>query len=97
MLIPSYQINLNINFTCRLTIVNKKFEGVTKEVEPWYGSCYSVTKLDPILVETWKNIQPCSELHLPARNDFIPTNFDLYALPDNPPRRPLMIKVSKLL
>ena len=78
-------------------IINKKFEGVTKEVEPWYGSHYSMTKLDPALVESWKNIQLCSDLHLPTRNDFIPTNFDLYALPNNPPKRPLMIKVGKLL
>lgn len=81
---------------CRLTIINKKYDGATSEVEPWYGSCYSIAKLDPSLVESWKHIDLCNDLHLPARNDFIPTNFDLYALPDDPPRRPRMIKVSKL-
>lgn len=88
---------MNINFIFRLVIVNKKFEGHTSEVEPWYGSNYSIAKLDCSLVDDWKHIGLCDDLHLPARNDFIPTNFDLYVLPDNPPRRPLMIKVSKLL
>ena len=88
---------MTINFICRLIIVNKKYEGDTSEVEPWYGSCYSMIKLDPSLVEVWKNVELCNDLHLPARNDFIPTNFDLHPLPDDPPRRPLMIKVSKFL
>ena len=80
----------------RLTVINKKFEGKTDSVEPWYGSNYSKVKLDPELIKKWEDATICDALHLPARNDFIPTNFDLHPLPDNPPKRPQKIKVSPL-
>lgn len=31
----------------------------------------------------WKNASLNNELHLPERNDFIPTNFDIYPLEDD--------------
>lgn len=86
------KVNATVNY--RLTVVNKKFEGKTDQVEPWYGSNYNVAKLDPVLVKRWEDVPSCDALHLPTRNDFIPTNFNLHLLPENPLRKPQKIKVS---
>jgi len=75
-------------------VVNKKFEGKLDRVEPWYGSNYSVAKLDPTLLKRWEDASICDALHLPTRNDFIPTNFNLHPLPENPPKKPQKIKVN---
>ena len=78
----------------RVGVTSQKFEGKAASVEPWYGSQYTLRKIDPSLVEMWKNVTPIKELRLPAVNEFIPTNFDLVPLDkERAPKIPTLILV----
>ncbi|CAH9134956.1 unnamed protein product [Cuscuta epithymum] len=54
-----------------------KFEGHTDKTEPWYGTAYSMEKIDASLIQKWMEQAPVSDLHLPAPNAFIPTDLSL--------------------
>ncbi|GBG72511.1 hypothetical protein CBR_g12082 [Chara braunii] len=84
-LLPRYFDRDLINETlARLTVDNvrmmwcsKDFEGQTTAIEPWYGTGYSIVKVSDETVERWTSGPVTSELHLPAPNLFIPTDFSL--------------------
>ena len=61
----------------RIYVWSKKFAGKTNLVEPWYSSHYNAFKIDPELIKGWSSAKPIADLHLPAPNNFIPTDFDL--------------------
>ncbi|XP_065556618.1 insulin-degrading enzyme-like [Artemia franciscana] len=61
----------------RLFIVAKAFEGKTDCVEKYYGTNYKVEKIPEDIVTKWKNAGINSCMHLPERNEFVPTKFDL--------------------
>ncbi|KAK9169838.1 hypothetical protein Syun_001978 [Stephania yunnanensis] len=56
---------------------SKKFEGHTNMVEPWYGTAYSVMQLTDSLIRQWIEVAPKELLHLPAPNQFIPSNLSI--------------------
>ncbi|KAJ0099822.1 hypothetical protein Patl1_20520 [Pistacia atlantica] len=56
---------------------SKKFEGHTDMVEPWYGTSYSVEKINDSVIQEWILSAPDENLHLPAPNIFIPTDLSL--------------------
>ncbi|KAJ4706408.1 insulin-degrading enzyme-like 1, peroxisomal [Melia azedarach] len=56
---------------------SKKFEGQTDMVEPWYGTTYSVEKINDSMIQEWILSAPKENLHLPAPNIFIPTDLSL--------------------
>ncbi|GLT96003.1 hypothetical protein SLE2022_136530 [Rubroshorea leprosula] len=56
---------------------SKKFEGLTDVVEPWYGTAYSIEKVTTSMIQEWMSMAPNENLHLPAPNIFIPTDFSL--------------------
>ncbi|EEF30307.1 insulin-degrading enzyme-like 1, peroxisomal [Ricinus communis] len=56
---------------------SKNFEGQTEKVEPWYGTAYSVEKIDSLVIQEWMLSAPDENLHLPAPNVFIPTDLSL--------------------
>ncbi|XP_068308397.1 insulin-degrading enzyme-like 1, peroxisomal isoform X2 [Pyrus communis] len=56
---------------------SKKFEGHTNMSEPWYGTAYSVERITGSMIQEWILSSPNENLHLPARNVFIPTDFSL--------------------
>lgn len=62
-----------------ITITNSDLEaGDDWKTEPWYKAQYKDTKMTPQQIEKWSNppqIDP--ELHLPALNEYIPTDFSL--------------------
>ena len=63
-----------------ITVVNSDLN-VTEgewEKEPWYGAKYHDTKITPEQQEIWSNPPSIdSRLHLPALNEYIPTDFSL--------------------
>ncbi|VFQ78513.1 unnamed protein product [Cuscuta campestris] len=54
-----------------------KFQGHTDKTEPWYGTAYSLEKIDDLLIQKWMEQAPDEDLHLPAPNVFIPTDLSL--------------------
>ena len=82
------------NFS-RVTVIGQKFKGKTTLKEPWYGSDYSICKINPQLIEKWSEVEPNDNLFLPARNEFIPTDFSLVPPPTkDDPKTPVLIQVS---
>ncbi|WOL14776.1 nardilysin-like [Canna indica] len=64
----------------RVDILSKSFDKQSEAIqsEPWFGSQYIEEDISPSLLKLWENtpeIDP--SLHLPLRNDFIPTDFSL--------------------
>ena len=63
----------------RLTIVSQDFPGDWDQKERWYGTEYRCERIDPTFEATVKEAERStsenrpSELHLPHRNEFIPT------------------------
>ena len=51
-------------------------QGNTKEVEPWYKTPYSLSKISPDWMWQW-TCAADTRLYLPELNPFIPSNFDL--------------------
>ncbi|XP_019186427.1 PREDICTED: insulin-degrading enzyme-like 1, peroxisomal [Ipomoea nil] len=51
--------------------------GHTDTSEPWYGTAYSLEKIDGSLIQKWMDEAPVEDLHLPAPNVFIPTDLSL--------------------
>ncbi|KAF2220544.1 Metalloenzyme, LuxS/M16 peptidase-like protein [Elsinoe ampelina] len=67
----------------RLTLVAQDFPGDWDQKEKWYGTEYKYEKIPKDFLEEIKKVykQPKSdrpaELHLPAKNEFIPTNLEV--------------------
>uniref|UniRef100_A0A0B7AYG5 Insulin-degrading enzyme n=2 Tax=Arion vulgaris TaxID=1028688 RepID=A0A0B7AYG5_9EUPU len=61
----------------RVTVVSKKFEGQTDKTEKWYGTQYKVNKFREDQKKKWSECSLNTNLRLPAKNEFIPTNFEL--------------------
>nr|XP_023922897.1 insulin-degrading enzyme-like 1, peroxisomal [Quercus suber] len=62
---------------------SKKFEGHTDNVEPWYGTAYSIEKITSSMIQEWMLCAPKENLHLPAPNVFIPTDLSLKSAQEN--------------
>ncbi|XP_052289272.1 insulin-degrading enzyme-like 1, peroxisomal isoform X1 [Citrus sinensis] len=63
--------------TVRIFWESKQFEGKTDMVEPWYGTAYSIEKINESIIQDWILSAPEENLHLPAPNVFIPTDLSL--------------------
>ncbi|KAL3692062.1 hypothetical protein R1sor_005713 [Riccia sorocarpa] len=59
----------------RILTYSKRYAGATTEIEPWYGTQYSCKKIDNAVMTKWKSPEIDTRLHLPSRNEFIPTDF----------------------
>ncbi len=64
----------------RVGVASQCYDGQTSCTEPWYNSQYNVKKIGPASIDLWSAASPIEELHLPAINEFIPTDFDLVPL-----------------
>lgn len=51
--------------------------GADIQQEPWFGMPYATSPIAPELLNLWATAPPSSELQLPPKNDFIPTDFSL--------------------
>ncbi|BFZ09211.1 hypothetical protein BsWGS_12249 [Bradybaena similaris] len=80
----------------RVTVVSKKFEGQTDKTERWYGTQYKVTKFTEAQMKKWSECKLNKNLRLPAKNEFIPTNFELVARECETQPLPDVIKNTEL-
>lgn len=66
----------------RITIVGQKCEDKANQEEVWYGTKYSSEKIPNSVLQRWNETDLNKNLHLPDRNPFIATDFEL--LPVDP-------------
>lgn len=64
-------------------LISKRLAAECSSRERWFGTHYHCQELPSEWVESWNKLQLNSDLHLPAPNDYIATNFDLKE-PDSP-------------
>ncbi|KAF2841383.1 a-pheromone processing metallopeptidase Ste23 [Patellaria atrata CBS 101060] len=68
---------------CRLTVVSQEFPGEWDQREKWYGTEYKVEDMSQEFLEMLQEAAQSaqedrpSELHLPHRNEFIPTRLEV--------------------
>ncbi|KAK1353121.1 Insulinase Peptidase family M16 family protein [Heracleum sosnowskyi] len=65
----------------RTDVISKKLHNTQKySCEPWFGSKYVEEDISPMLMELWRDPSAIDiSLHLPARNEFIPSDFSIRA------------------
>lgn len=80
----------------RVCAVGKRFEGKTEHTEKWYGTQYHYRKIAPETISQWESVSDTEQLHLPAVNEFIPTDFELVPIPDGAPKVPVLVQESEM-
>ena len=75
--------------------MSQRFAGKTEHTERWYGTQYSHRRIGPETISRWNEVEVMEELHLPAVNEFIPTDFDLVPLPSGAPKVPILVQVRE--
>ncbi|XP_045108140.1 insulin-degrading enzyme-like isoform X1 [Portunus trituberculatus] len=75
----------------RIAVVGKALEEKVTCTEKWYGTCYKMECVEEELLQRWRDAGYNDLLQLPSRNEFVPTNFDLYNDPQETNRLPEMI------
>ncbi|XP_076831395.1 insulin-degrading enzyme isoform X2 [Brachyhypopomus gauderio] len=76
----------------RVAVVSKSFEGQTDKTEEWYGTQYKQESISNEVITLWQNADLNGKFKLPMRNEFIPTNFEIYPLEKDSPSYPNLIK-----
>ncbi|XP_055018811.1 insulin-degrading enzyme isoform X2 [Boleophthalmus pectinirostris] len=76
----------------RVAVVSKSFEGQTDRTEEWYGTQYKQEAISDETIMKWANADLNGKFKLPMRNEFIPTNFEIYPLEKDAPSVPNLIK-----
>ncbi|XP_032396923.1 insulin-degrading enzyme isoform X3 [Etheostoma spectabile] len=76
----------------RVAVVSKSFEGQTNKTEEWYGTQYKQEAISEESIEKWAGADLNGKFKLPMRNEFIPTNFEIYPLEKDSPPVPTLIK-----
>ncbi|XP_043685976.1 insulin-degrading enzyme isoform X1 [Vespula pensylvanica] len=92
-LVMEYLVPKNI----RVQIVGKLFENIADETEKWYGTKFKKDKIQPEIIDKWATSNFNSDLHLPLKNEFIPTKFDMKQLQPDLDKFPVIIKDTPLL
>ncbi|XP_035029191.2 insulin-degrading enzyme isoform X2 [Hippoglossus stenolepis] len=76
----------------RVAVVSKSFEGQTDKTEEWYGTQYKQEAITEETIKKWENADLNGKFKLPMKNEFIPTNFEIYPLEKDSPSVPTLIK-----
>ncbi|MGH0158734.1 UNVERIFIED_CONTAM: hypothetical protein FKN15_052350 [Acipenser sinensis] len=76
----------------RVAVVSKSFEGQTDKTEEWYGTQYKQEALPEETIKKWQHADLNGKFKLPMKNEFIPTNFEIYPLEKDAPSSPSLIK-----
>uniref|UniRef100_A0A8D0DH37 Insulin-degrading enzyme n=1 Tax=Sander lucioperca TaxID=283035 RepID=A0A8D0DH37_SANLU len=76
----------------RVAVVSRSFEGQTNKTEEWYGTQYKQEAISEESLEKWASADLNGKFKLPMRNEFIPTNFEIYPLEKDSPSVPALIK-----
>uniref|UniRef100_A0A8C7Z280 Insulin-degrading enzyme n=1 Tax=Oryzias sinensis TaxID=183150 RepID=A0A8C7Z280_9TELE len=76
----------------RVAVVSKSFEGQTDRAEEWYGTQYKQEAISNETIQKWASADLNGKFKLPMKNEFIPTNFEIYPPPKDSPSVPTLIK-----
>ncbi|XP_062374987.1 insulin-degrading enzyme isoform X2 [Sardina pilchardus] len=76
----------------RVAVVSKSFEGQTDKTETWYGTQYKQEAISEEVIKKWLGADFNGKFKLPMKNEFIPTNFEIYPLEKDAPSTPTLIK-----
>uniref|UniRef100_A0A6U3RP04 Peptidase M16 N-terminal domain-containing protein n=1 Tax=Ditylum brightwellii TaxID=49249 RepID=A0A6U3RP04_9STRA len=79
-----------------LTVMSKKFEGETKNKEPWYSTEYTMEDIGDDLIKRCEEASVedkfiANRLHFPEQNDMIATDFTLKSVPNFPKDEPRLL------
>ena len=61
----------------RILALAQKYEDMATDSEPWYGTKHKTQEIKEELLNEWEALAPNEKLHLPEKNPFIPTSFEL--------------------
>uniref|UniRef100_A0A667Z4I5 Insulin-degrading enzyme n=2 Tax=Myripristis murdjan TaxID=586833 RepID=A0A667Z4I5_9TELE len=75
-----------------VAVVSKSFEGQTDKTEEWYGTQYKQEAICDEVIKKWQNADLNGKFKLPMKNEFIPTNFEIYPLEKDSSPVPTLIK-----
>ncbi|XP_012261292.2 insulin-degrading enzyme isoform X2 [Athalia rosae] len=81
----------------RISVMAQQYEDIATEKEPWYGTRFKKEKIPEDIIEKWKNAGLNPDLRLPAKNEFIPTNFELKQLEPDASKFPIIIEDTALV
>lgn len=79
----------------RILWASKEFEQKTTDVEPWYGTPFSIENIRHDLVKQWRAASIDTRLHLPSANPFLPTDLSI-KLPNDKSGHPCLLRVSSM-
>jgi secreted Zn-dependent insulinase-like peptidase len=65
----------------RITAMSQQFRGQTNEREHWFGTEYALEDIPADRLADWASAPIAHELHLPARNKFMATDFAILPAP----------------
>ena len=79
----------------RVFLASKEFTSIATEKEKWFGTQYKQEPLPEALIKKCETCEIIPQLHLPTPNEFIPTDFHLFAKEHTSrPQLPTKIKVT---
>lgn len=64
-----------------LTVVGKFAEGITDQKERWYETAFRMEEISPDKLQRWQNAKCDGKLHIPLKNNFVPTDFTILGEP----------------
>lgn len=62
----------------RIAVVGKALAEKATDVEKWYGTQYKMDNIQQDQLEQWEKAGFNELLKLPTKNEFVPTNFELF-------------------
>ncbi|CAL8095861.1 unnamed protein product [Calicophoron daubneyi] len=71
----------------RVFILSKSFCSMCTEVERWYGTRYLCVDIPEEQLQTWRYCGYDKQLFLPERNPYIASDFSIYPLPPDAPKK----------
>ncbi|XP_063610244.1 insulin-degrading enzyme-like isoform X2 [Penaeus indicus] len=80
----------------RIAVVGKALAEKATDVEKWYGTQYKMDNIEHEQLEQWEKAGFNELLKLPTKNEFVPTNFELFTDEKNGKTLPEMISESPL-
>jgi insulysin len=81
----------------RILLTGQALTGLDMK-EKWYGTMYSIADIDVEIMSRLTEAKPSNVFHFPAKNDFIPTNFEVSKKRvDEPAKHPTLIKRNEQL
>lgn len=83
-----------------MIVTSRNYDNDTKSgVEPWYETKYRSLRLTDEQIAAWTQLTPTPALFLPARNIFVPEQFDVRdrsSSPSLPSKFPTIVHVSPI-